>query len=92
MTSVRTITYLDRLERGAARVGWRLVWSSAPSFAHSTLLLTELWIYDGNRLVTADGPAWLLHPERPDLGEGWAREKIAGMVLDAMPRRGDAAN
>jgi hypothetical protein len=77
------VTARDRLERIAAKQGWRLAWRSAPLGAAPNLICTELDIYQGRRMVTRDGPVFVMHGGNVD-----AFAIVAQMVLDALPRRG----
>jgi len=65
----------QKLEALARARRWRLRWKSGPLRFAPSLVSTELDIFAGRNLLTADRPLFLIHGRDVD-----AREKIAGMV------------
>ncbi len=77
-------TALERLERHAGRVGWKLRWKSEPLRVYPNLTSTKLDIIAGRRMVTAHGPIAVIWGGR-EATEDSARERVARMVLRALP-------
>lgn len=80
----------ERLDRYAARVGWRLCWRSERMAGLPTLTLTQLEIFAGERMVTADGPVWSVTGGDAAPREGIAQQ-VANVIAMARGERGGAA-
>lgn len=75
----------QKLEQIATRMGWRLRWSEAPLTCYPAQVCTELDVFQGNHLVTRNGPAASIWT-RADGASERARERVARMILMALPK------
>lgn len=83
------MTALERLERIAARVGWKLVWNSEPCVHRPALIYRTLDVISKKRRpVLLSGPLWNLAPIAQ---EAASSERLAAVLLDALPKPGGAA-
>lgn len=81
----------QELERIAKRMGWRLAWKSEPLRYWHRQVEHDLDVLDGKRSVLVQ-PAWVITVGGDqELNAREAREKLAGKVLSALPRRGARA-
>jgi hypothetical protein len=78
------ITALEELERIAKRVGWRLIWKTEPDVHRPTLVYRSLDIVCRGAPVLIDGPRWVHCPETQEAN---ASERIAAVILQALPKR-----
>jgi hypothetical protein len=76
----------QQLGKVAAQRGWRLRWKSEPLSHAQNLQCTELDIFKGAKLLTADNPFFTIHSRDVD-----ARERVALMVSEYQSTRGRVA-
>lgn len=78
-------TALEQLERIAKRVGWVLKWTTEPDVHRPAVVYRTLDIVHRGRFVLLDGPRWVMTPATQIEA---ASEKIADVILRALPRSG----
>lgn len=82
------MTALERLERMAARLNWRLFWSTEQDVLHPGYAYRVLDIAHRGQPVLLDGPHWV----RSSIDQmDRASEIAAAAILSAIPRRGARA-
>lgn len=82
------MTALERLERMAARMKWRLLWYTEPDVLYPGHAYRVLDIAYRGQPVLIDGPHWV-RSRIEDMER--ASEMAAAAILSSVPRRGARA-